>query len=298
MSNKKNTIPVYDICSLQGANHLQRAFIAENFASYLLKHPNLHRPHRHSFYHTLLFTKGSGKHSIDFEFFDVRPGQVYFMSPGQVHSWAFDGEVDGYVINFSGDIFRHFLKDADYLEQFSFFSGVAQESVLQLAPQYFEDLKNLYSKILDVVAVPENGHTADLIAIHLLEIFILSEQSKHKETPLGHQQHNNAVLHHFRKLLNRHFQQYRLPKDYAAMLYITPNHLNALCKEVLGKPVGDIIRDRILVEAKRLLVNMDLTIAEIGYQLNFQDNSYFTKFFKKYTGTTPEAFKKLYTTIK
>ena len=75
------------------------------------------------------------------------------------------------------------------------------------------------------------------------------------------------------------------------MLYITPNHLNACCKEVLGIPAGEVIRNRIVLEAKRLLVNLQLSISEIAYTLNFEDNSYFTKFFKKYAGVTPEEFR-------
>jgi AraC-like DNA-binding protein len=57
-------------------------------------------------------------------------------------------------------------------------------------------------------------------------------------------------------------------------------------------PAGDVIRNRVILEAKRLLVNLDLSITEISYRLNFNDNSYFTKFFKKYVGSTPEEFRK------
>jgi AraC family transcriptional activator of pobA len=75
-------------------------------------------------------------------------------------------------------------------------------------------------------------------------------------------------------------------------LYITPNHLNALCKEYLGMQAGEVIRNRILLEAKRLLVSQDITISEISDELSFNDNSYFTKFFKKLVGMTPEEFRK------
>ena len=76
------------------------------------------------------------------------------------------------------------------------------------------------------------------------------------------------------------------------MLHVTPNYLNARCNELLGKPAGAVIRERILLEAKRQLVNRDAGIAGIGYDLGFTDNSYFTKFFRKYTGLTPEAFRR------
>ncbi len=100
------------------------------------------------------------------------------------------------------------------------------------------------------------------------------------------------VLLNFRKLLNQHFFEKRLPKEYAAMLYVTTYYLNSICKDLLGKSAGEVIRDRILLEAKRLLVNGDISISEIAYRLNFKDTSYFTKFFKNYTGKTPKEFRK------
>jgi AraC-like DNA-binding protein len=66
-------------------------------------------------------------------------------------------------------------------------------------------------------------------------------------------------------------------------------------KDVLGKTAGDIIRDRIAVEAKRLLTNAEMDVKEIAYDLNFEDPSYFTRFFRKNVGTTPEQFRKTMT---
>jgi AraC-like DNA-binding protein len=84
----------------------------------------------------------------------------------------------------------------------------------------------------------------------------------------------------------------RLPREYAALLYITPNHLNAVCRQMLNKSAGEVIRERMLLEIKRWLVNAEISISEIADKLSFQDNSYFSKFFKKYEGMTPEEFKK------
>jgi AraC-like DNA-binding protein len=56
---------------------------------------------------------------------------------------------------------------------------------------------------------------------------------------------------------------------------------------------GELIRDRILLEAKGLLVNSTQSISEIAWELNFKNNSYFSRFFKKYEGISPEKFKKV-----
>lgn len=82
------------------------------------------------------------------------------------------------------------------------------------------------------------------------------------------------------------------PKFYAAHLSVTPNYLNTLCKKLAGKTLGEIIRSRIVLEAKRLLVNSEYTISQIAYELYFEDNSYFSKFFKANTGLTPAEFRK------
>ena len=290
MATLKNAIPVYDISTLLDSKQVGQEMIAERFAPYLKVHPNLTSPHRHSFYHIVLFTKGKGYHTIDFEKFKVAPGHVYFMSPGQVHSWHFDGDTDGYVINFSADIFHNFLANAQYLDQFTFFRNIAQESVFKLSEQTCSTVKIIIQNIIRELHTSAFSNV-DMVRLHLLELFITVQRNISNNTSAPVPQQNQLILYNFRKLVNSYFAEKHLPKEYAALLYITPNHLNALCKDLLGKPAGEVIRDRVLLEAKRLLVNDSLSIAQIASQLNFTDNSHFTKFFKKYTGLTPELFR-------
>lgn len=265
--------------------------VAEPFGTYLEAHPNLHVPHRHSFYHIVLFTKGAGSHSIDFEQFNVVPGQIYFMKPGQVHSWSFEGETDGYVINFSDHLLDNFLSNGRYLEQFSFLQGIAEECVINPDPETFEELKAIIEKSVAEVHNP-GLQTHDLVKAYLIELFITTHRSISRHMPVSAKPQNQVLLYNFRKLVDTHYAEKRLPKDYAALLYITPNHLNALCKDLLGKSAGELIRDRILLEAKRLLINADVSISEIASTLDFTDNSHFTRLFKKHTGLTPEEFRR------
>ncbi len=281
---------MYDICSLNDGDDQHKDVIAQTFAEYLKIHPNLHSSHRHTFYHLLLFTKGGGYHTIDFQQFQVHKGQIYFMIPGQVHSWNFEGATDGFIINFSEDIFRNFLLKQDYLEQFSFLRGVAKDSVIELNEEITDKIADLFANIIADMSLPDTFNT-DMLCARLIELFITVARNtsvKQKQVPIQ----NQLILFNFRKLLNSYYAEKRLPKEYAEMLYITPNHLNALCNDLLGISAGELIRDRVLLEAKRLLVNVDISISEIAYQLNFADNSYFSKFFKKYVGVSPEDFRK------
>jgi len=291
MKKVKNTIPVLDICSLNSTNQLSREVIAEPFGEYLKAHPNLHLAHRHSFFHIVLFTAGGGTHNIDFQQFAVAPGQIYFMKPGQVHSWSFEGDTDGFVINFSEDIFNHFLANSHYLEQFTFFQGLADECVINLEPDGYDRAKLLMNAIVTEVHHPQ-PMAQDAILNHLLTLFIIAQRCAARHMPATHKPQNQVLLQNFRKLVDAHFAEKRLPKDYASLLYITPNHLNALSNDLLGKSAGEVIRDRILLEAKRLLINADVTLSEIASALDFTDNSHFSRFFKKYTGLTPDGFRK------
>ncbi len=241
----------------------------------------------------VLFTNGSGTHTIDFNTFEISPYQIYFMAPGQVHSWDFNDKVDGYIINFSNQYYQSFLLKPDYLELFTFFSGETSDAVINIAPHLQKNITALFE---DIVKISEEADfsrfTGDYIRLLILQIFILTDTLSTENKQITYNNYNYTILKNFKKLIEQNYQKLRLPKDYAALLYITPNHLNALCNDILGISAGEIIRKRILLEAKRLLVNLDISIAEIAYRLNFSDNSYFTKFFKKQEGITPEEFRK------
>jgi AraC-like DNA-binding protein len=291
MKRVKNTIPVLDICSLTSTDQINSEVIAEPFAPYLEAHPNLHLPHRHSFYHVVLFTQGGGHHSIDFQQFKVIPRQIYFMKPGQAHRWNFQGQTDGYVVNFSDHSFDSFLANSHYLEQFPFLQGIAEEGVINLDTAIYKEAKAIIEKIVAEVHQP-GAKSLDIVRTWLIELFIIIDRSISKDSSGSVQPQTQLLLHNFRKLVDVHYAEKRLPKEYAALLYITPNHLNALCKDLLGKSAGEVIRDRILLEAKRLLINADLSISQIASILNFTDNSHFTRFFKKHTNGTPEEFRR------
>ncbi len=283
----KANIPVYDICSL--TNNTEDDILINRFAAYLSKHKNLFIPHKHSFYHLVYFTKGGGSQTIDFEYVPVKPYQIYFMVPGQVHNWNFEGEVDGYIINFSATFFQSFLLKAGYVDELPFFSGIVTDSVIDIPANVQLVVNGLFEQLVEEYE-GRQPLKSDILRAILLKLFItiarLTPAQQNAPT------YNYTLLRNFQKLIEKNYTSLKLPKEYAELLFITPNHLNALCNAMLGISAGEVIRNRIALEAKRLLINRALSIAEIAGQLNFADNSYFTKFFKKQAGVTPEEFRK------
>jgi AraC-like DNA-binding protein len=287
----KQSIPVYNICSLAGEPGSSNNFMADNFEHYLATHHDLKFPHKHSFYHLVYFTEGAGSHSIDFINFDIKAGQVYFMNPGQVHAWSFKGTPRGYIINFSAHFLQQLIVHPGYLEQFSFFNGLASRQVIAIPVGSRTALTQLFEAILSEQE-GKGEHREDFIRTLLLQLLYTISRTIKKDKSNAANNYKSLLFRNFQSLVDEYFSTKKLSRDYAAMLYITPNHLNALSKDVGGRSAGEIIRDRILLEAKRLLVNAEMNIAEIAAALDFEDNSYFTKFFKKYEGLTPQEFRK------
>ena len=288
----KASIPVYDICTID--HRSQKDLLVEQFGPYLEKHyHHLQRPHRHSFYHLVLFTRGKGFHSIDFQKFPVKPYQIYFMIPGQVHSWHFEGSVDGYIVHFNEALFTTFLQNGQSLERFHFFSGNSEDGVCQLPAPVHDGVVQLFESVLAELKEGKEQYL-DMVRLRLMELFITVERSCTSKKRKNMPPQKYTVLRNFLQLIDKHFRTIKLPKEYAELLYVTPNHLNALCQDLVGKTAGDLIRDRVLLEAKRLLTNADMTVTEIAYDLNFQDNSYFNRFFRKAVGITPDEFRKTF----
>lgn len=287
----KLNLPTYSICSLTETPYTPSDFMADHFDHYLETHKDLHFPHKHQFYHLVYFTTGSGNHSIDFINFPVEAGQIYFMVPGQVHSWNFIDNPNGYIVNFSEQYINALIANPRYLDQFAFFSGIANNQVINIPKEGHKQV----AQILELIIREGNSTDElkdDMARAALVQLFIQVSRYTKKNSKSGLNNYNSLLLRNFQKLIDQHYKEKKLTKDYAAMLYVTPNHLNALSKDVTGRSAGELIRDRVLLEAKRLLINAEMTVSEIAAELDFIDNSYFSKYFKKYEGVTPEVFRK------
>lgn len=287
---------IYPTYSIPHVSHTKtnELFIVERFDTYVQNNPHLDQIHNHSYFHFALFTKGKGRHLIDFENFEIRPGMIYFMRPEQMHKWYFEQKFEGFIINFSATFFDQAGIPSQLIDHFSFFEGNLQHQVFYLNKLKTKEMEAAFEHILEEFQSNETLSNL-MMASQLLNLFVQIERlfPKEKEAALNAKLNNNSIIfRNFRNLIEQHFQTVKLPKEYASMLYITPHHLNAVCNDVAGISSGELIRQRVVLEAKRLLVNFDLSINQIADKLNFKDDSYFVKFFKKSTGLTPEQFRK------
>lgn len=287
-------LPTYSICNLLGADRCMTEIVVMRLRDFVALHTDILFPHRHNFYQIVLFTKGGGQHSIDFERYDVQPHQVYYMAPGQTHTWEFDADTDGYLINFNESFFTSICHNPHFVRDFPLFNTISSGSVNTLDMACCAALEQTFEQMLEEF---ENGgeYIMDILRGMLIIILVRLSRVVPNTFQEGVSRHNLTLMHEFEKLIEQWYREKRLPKAYAELMFITPNHLNALTNSVVGKSAGELIRERILLEAKRMLANSDLMVGQIAEALNFEDNAYFTRFFKKYLGTTPEKFRAAHT---
>ena len=284
-------MPTYSICNLLGADRCMTEIVVTRLRDFVQSHQDIQFPHRHDFYQIVLFTRGGGRHSIDFQQFEVKPHQVYYMSPGQIHTWEFDAETEGYIVNFNESFFTSICHNPNFVRDFPLFSSISGTPVNTLDLSCCAEVETTFAQMLEEYQQKDKDFVMDILRGMLTIILVrLSRVTPHvfKE---GASKHNLVLMRQFEKLIEQHYREKRLPKEYAELMFVTPNHLNALSNSVIGKSAGDLIRERVLLEAKRLLTNSDLMISQIAEMLNFEDNAYFTRFFKKYLGITPEGFR-------
>lgn len=244
--------------------------------------------HRHDFFYLLLLKKGEGTHEIDFNSYPVKNNTIFFLRPGQVHQLLLKAGSTGYLVQFKHEFYpspvgasTDLLRQASSNNFYDFTSGSFQKvyTLLTYAHQEYEGRKKDYE-----AAIKAN---LDLVFIEL------SRKASNKPTD-STSLYMQERLESFLSLLEPEpnmFSQ-RTSSHYAASLNLSTYQLNNTTKTLLGKTVSELIDDRIILEAKRYLLATSDQITQIADHLGYEDVSYFVRFFKKHTGSSPEAFRK------
>ena len=129
---------------------------------------------------------------------------------------------------------------------------------------------------------------------HLLSaLFIMIESERKKAEPdkQSLQKTQNVTFKNFLKILEDNFRRPEGVDFYAEKLFMSSRNLNLICQSILQQSVSEIIETRKLIEAKNLLISTDKSISEIGFELGYNEKSYFTSVFKKKSGQTPTEFR-------
>jgi AraC-like DNA-binding protein len=153
-----------------------------------------------------------------------------------------------------------------------------------------DDIRSVLEAIRDEYDAEQYG-THDMIRSYL---FILLVKASRMVEPgsSAYAGHRSLLLHRrFQALLEEQFVDLQQPAEYARLLRCTERALNDATRRCAGSTVAQLIRERVILEAKRLLAHSGVQVAQVAAQLGFEDPAYFSRCFKKHTGRTPVEFR-------
>ena len=250
-------------------------------------------PHRHNFYEILYVTEGAGTHFVDFNTYPIKPNTFFFISPGQVHYWSTTVPLKGEILVFTNDFLL--LAPADYMvmQDLSFFHTVEGSSTLKLNDIDHLEMMLLYQAIAKEFKVDDYRKSSALRAY--LHILLLHIQRIYEVQEIRDDGTQNSIAQkltrQFKQLVSKRSSIARPVEEYATQLGISSKHLHRTVKATTGYTPGQLIRQEVVLEAKRLFQHTNLTATEIGFRLGFDDASYFGRFFKREVGLTPGQFR-------
>lgn len=284
----KKHLPVYHIENFDPEHH-EHSFYANTLQEHLKKHHFIQVPHKHDFYLSILFTKGNGTHDVDFTTYPVKPGYAFLLSPGQTHDWKLSKDVEGYLF-FHTKEFYDLAYTTVTIRQFPFFQSIYNSPLIVLKGQALLTITSLFEDILKEQLAQKSLKQQKLLALVNCAYVELSRCSL-PGAPVQHQHvHYLAKVRELETLVDLHYKTLKSPGDYAGLLSMTEKHLNRICKSTLNKTTGQLITDRIILEAKRLLAQTKLPVNQVAETLGYFDPSYFSRLFKKQSGETPLGF--------
>lgn len=284
-------IPKYSIEQLNKCDqHIKMNVDIRRLEDHIANMEGLVFPHRHDFYNLVYIVQGSGTHDIDFKRFEVVPNQLFFMNDNQVHEWNLSDDVKGFTMFFKKEFYT-VAEPIFSIPHLPFFHNASNEAQMVVFDKNEGEVFEHYFE--DILAEFQNGQAhSQAIIKTLLKIMLIKSLRVHQPQ---YQSSGSSLIHakigQFELLIEQHFGAIKGVKDYAAKMNMTPNYLNAICSKALGKTAGEMIRDRVLLEAKRLLIHSPLSVCEMAYSLGYDDCSYFIRMFKKAVGLTPEQYR-------
>ena len=209
--------------------------------------------------------------------------------PGQVHTWEVSRDIDGYIF-FHDKEFYDLNFTREKVENYPFFSSTENMPLIILKDGEFSGIEISFREIVaeyrnrQLMGFQKICSLLNVLYIDLSRVYLpIGERAKQNETQL-------AQVHRLEILVESNFRSIKYPRQYAQMMFMSEKNLNKICKITFNKTTSDVIADRIILEAKRMLVHSKFSVIQISVELGYIDDSYFIRVFKKRTGETPIQF--------
>lgn len=246
--------------------------------------------HFHDFEEIIVVTQGSLEHYIDFQVEVSQAPFISYVSQGKMHRIIEDPELRGWVINYQNEFIPN--------SKLSFYSNFITATNIPISTV---GCTNNFDVLCQVIHAEYSRETLDFSTIRHLITGLISmiEAERKRNMPVESIFKSSQIetFNNFLKILEQNFRRDEGVTFYANKMNMSERNLNLICKNNFQKSVSEIIETRKLIEAKKLLIHSDKTVSEIGYELGYNEKSYFTRVFHNKLSVTPTQFREMTSTV-
>ena len=247
-----------------------------------------HHPFRLDMVIALFCLKGEIKAKIDLKTYTTSAsGMMIILADQIIELESVSNDFEGFAIVMS----KHFLSNLNLEEGFSAYVSVRDNPSTQLLCEEMDEMLKYYSLIKDTLKSKGNPNLLKITQLLTKAFFYGIGYQIHNKTHEKQLNNKNSFTDNFSKLVNKHFKEHRNIGFYADKLCLSPKYMSTIIKEYTGKSAGEWIDDRVILEIKTLLKSSDMTIQEIGNELNFSSSSCVGKYFKRHMGISPKQYR-------
>lgn len=251
---------------------------------------------KYKLYIKVLYVTKGYKVKVDFEVYDTAGPSLFFISPNQVLSIESLSNEPGYLIFYNQDFYCIQIHDEEVACDGLLYNNIHNMPMTVVPAQESAFIDNLFLQIEDEFNLKDHSQE-EMLRTYLKQLFIKSTRlwkAQHLEVVMAQQPNDIEFFRRFTRLVDANYKKKHSVADYADILAIAPKTLTNKFKRLNLPQPNEIIKSRIILEAKRLLVHTPKSAKEIAYDLGYDDPAYFSRLFYIKTGETPSKFKSKY----
>lgn len=243
-------------------------------------------------YKVFWIKEGTGKYNIDFKSYSFEDGVLFFLSPGQVFSVDSEKIKEAYQLSFTRDFYCIQTHDAEVSCNRVLFNNIYETPFVVPSEKETQKLDFILQNLKEEFELEETAQY-DMLQSLLKQFIVYSVRIK-KEKDVVKESVETKLFKDFSLLVEQNFKKIHRVTGYAYRLGLSPKSLTKHLQKIGTETPSDFIKNRIITEAKRLLLYTDDSIKQVAFDLGFNDPAYFSRFFTKATGQSPKQFKRSY----
>jgi len=249
---------------------------------------------RLNYYSLIWIKKGNGTLKADFSEYDFDENVLMSFSPYQPFMINANTGISAVVIYFHPDFFCIHKHQKEVACHGVLFNNIYNSPIVQVEEKATASFEMIIEQFKD--EMKKSALAQYELLVSYLKIFLItaSRLKTEQQTETQKAFTNNEepfILQNLKNYIEKHYKTKHSASEYANMLAITPKALTRLTKVHFNKTLTDLISERIIIEAKRELYLTNKTVKEIAYELGYNDEYYFSRFFKKNADVSPQLYR-------